>query len=136
MRSHLHKKAIAEAQLNTAIRCYLVDDYIPAVTLAGAAEEIYAAYVHTYQQRTALGMYVKFMRIRGAIETKNALVNRANKIRNEFKHHGSGNSERLWLDVKVAATIAIHRAIENYLRVGGHATSLIRKYYVAARNVG
>ena len=34
---------LAEAQLNAAIDLYLAGDYVPAITLAGAAEELFAS---------------------------------------------------------------------------------------------
>lgn len=139
----ISKKQIADAQLYSAIDRYLAKDYIPAVTLAGAAEEIYSSFIKMSRAgmlgkkvKTSLGLYLLFCRIRGTKEKKSYLVARANMIRNEFKHHGRGNREWVRVDLVVAATVAIHRSLENYFRIGGVRNSLIIKYIQKSSDVG
>lgn len=143
MLTTLHKKQISEAQLNASIRCYLARDYISAVTLSGAAEEIYAAFIKNCRVKnthgrpyTSLGLHVSFRRIQGSTTANRTLIGVANKLRNEFKHHGKSNLERVRVNLPVAATVFIYRALENYFRIGGTRNSLIIRYEAKARKVG
>jgi hypothetical protein len=131
MKQSISKKQIALVQLRRAIQLYSQRDFVCALTLAGAAEEILgrialnAAGTNAMDQEVSfVAEVVDFAKTHG-IDAKarppQDLIQRRNFARNEAKHEDGGNPSRLVsFDFHVAAEEMIDRALRNWsLAFGG-----------------
>jgi hypothetical protein len=116
----MNKADVALIQLERAMRLFLEEnDYISAITLSGAAEEILGKQVN--DRPNALDELVEIismlLRKRGInIEVKN-IQEHLNYPRNSLKHLKVGNRNDLNYPALEAASELIERAISNYIRV-------------------
>ena len=125
MKKDLAKKEIAVAQLRRAIQLYEMNDFVCALTLAGAAEEILGKIALHSADTNALQQDVSFVSdlvddaaSRGLVAEAASpakLISRRNRARNEAKHEDQGNPERIVpCDFQVAAEEMIDRALRNW----------------------
>lgn len=128
----LEKEDIALDQLHCAIELFLAGRFIPAITLAGAAEEIFGKAVS--RGRNSLDVIVRFITSTGrsASRTEKQIKDACNRVRNCLKHGAQGTIE---LNPKLEAYLLIARSIENYQRLGKPKSELMRQFGEAARNV-
>jgi hypothetical protein len=130
--STLSAEEIAEHQLLAAIRLWREQDYLPSLTLAGAAEEILG------KRLRKLGQEPSFNQLRDLIvaiaksegdddpSLDKTVGDMLNKTRNELKHYGGDDS--LTLDLRSDCLEMLERAIANYQALTG--TLLTEAMYV------
>lgn len=131
----LSKLEIAQRQLERAI-CLFVDesDYICAITLAGASEEILGKLLEQQGMQPALANFVEACLKMGRHIykedwAKKDFVAMENHFRDGLKHITDGEP----LSVPREAAIEIlDRTIENYWRLTGHESASVRRYMVVA----
>lgn len=116
--SILTAEEIAEHQLITALRLWHDEDYLSALTLAGAAEEILG------KRLRLLGRTPSFDQIKNDIvtlakqygdadpNTEKLVADLLNQTRNELKHYSGDDS--LSFDMRSDAAEMLERAIANY----------------------
>jgi len=113
------KRDIAIVQLRKAIQLYNSKEYICAVTLAGAAEEIFGKIANKRCGTTALEGEANFWNQLSEIVNKpkpdrKKVINVLNRTRNELKHNDSGENIFFEADFELEAECLIDRAIRNY----------------------
>ena len=118
----LEKIEIAERQLNRAITLLLQnDDFVCAITLAGAAEGILAGLLKSQGKTDVLSdisqSSVDMGRAIGEKWDIGIFKSEFNFFKNELKHHDRGH-ENIPI-VKEAALEIINRSIENFRRITG-----------------
>ena len=143
-------KAIAIEHLSHAIKLYLNDEYLPAITLAGAAEEILGKFVKKENKKNALSSIIEFAKLYASamnkkVENDDQIINRSKKVRNKLKHF-DGNKEEICFIPKLEAFLIISRAIENYHRLpynkklnylpDNSLDELLNKFRLASTDVG
>jgi len=119
----LSAENIAEQQLLTALRLWHEEDYVAAITLAGAAEEILG------KRLRACGKEPSFDNIKRIIvqlskqlgdndpKSEKLVADMLNATRNELKHYaGEGQLE---YDLKEDSVELLERAIANYTMLTG-----------------
>ena len=129
----LKKEDVAIEQLHCAIELFLADRFIPAITLAGAAEEIFGKAVS--RGWNSLDMIARFITSigRSGGRTENQIKVACNRVRNSLKHGAQGTVE---FNPQLEAYLLIARSIENYQRLGKPKSKLMHQFGEAARNVG
>ena len=132
------KLELAEIQLSRALDLYLDhQDYVSALTLAGAAEELLGKwYAHKVKQdadtrdislRNEVDVgRVLHKRLWGTEVSEKEVVSRSNFARDQVKHFGEGLS--LCLNFEVECRYLIERAAHNYLLCTGNYPSRIAKF--------
>ena len=122
----LTKQEIARLQLEDAIDLFLARKWISAVTLAGAAAEVFKdllelqgepsvveeTWRHIEEVRAATGLPYAGSR------TKKEAIREWNETRNTFKHHGSTDQDPLTFSAFDAAFEMINRANIDGERLG------------------
>jgi hypothetical protein len=121
--SELSAEEIAEHQLLMAIRLWREQDYLSALTLAGAAEEILG------KRLRRLGREPSFEQLRGLIvalarqegdtspDLERTIGDLLNSTRNELKHYSGDDS--LSFDLREDAHEMLERAVANYQALTG-----------------
>lgn len=127
----LTKIQIAERQLTKAIELFCEGDPLPAITLAGAAEEILGKLVKSGGGVTALEEEIKdrldlYQTVFGAAGDSKAFADLMNNPRNELKHRMSGAAVELNLEEE--AVNLIQRAIDNFQKLKPGPNPLFRKF--------
>ena len=135
MRVTFKKDAIAFEQLNCAIELFLDQQFIPAITLAGASEEIYGRSVTLRGHHNALDLVKDFVLFHRHPKGKSEKQVRdsCNRVRNGLKHGAEGT---IVFNPELEAFLLISRAIENYLRFGKARSDLMHQFHEATRNIG
>jgi hypothetical protein len=113
------KRDIAIAQLRKAIQLFNAKEYVCAVTLAGAAEEILGKIAKKRGGTTALEGETHFWNQLAEIVNKpkperKKVIDVLNRARNELKHNDSGKNIFYEADFEFEAQCLIDRAIRNY----------------------
>ena len=122
----LTKQEIARLQLEDAIGLFLVRKWISAVTLAGAAEEIFARLLNLRDEPSAAEESWKHIEEIGAAtglpyagtRTKKEAFYEWNEMKNALKHHSSTDQDPLTFSAFDAAFEMINRANINGERLG------------------
>jgi len=121
--STLSAEAIAEHQLLAALRLWREEDFLSALTLAGAAEEILG------KRLRKLGREPSFDQLRGIIvalarsegetdpDLEKIVGDLLNSTKNELKHY-SGD-EALTFDLRADCHEILERAVANYEALTG-----------------
>ena len=119
--SHISKVEIARTQLVEAINLFLAGKYLCSITLAGAAEEVFARLLN--QQGDVSVVEESFQSIQQVQEitglsvmngkTKNEIFNTWNSARNTLKHHGKTDDEIVTINLFDEAYWMIKRGIAN-----------------------
>ncbi|MEY3774817.1 MAG: hypothetical protein RLZZ129_1597 [Verrucomicrobiota bacterium] len=117
------KVEIASIQLQRALVLFCAKDYISALTLAGAAEEILGKIVEAKGEANALTEDVCYIetRLRGKADsmTSKQIASFLNQPRNQLKHFGDVSASLVSLNPSADAESLIERATLNYLRACG-----------------
>ena len=118
---------IAKIQLVKAIELFITEQFIPSITLAGAAEEIFGKLLYRQGQNPILEKsYEEIQRIREATNRQDILgaknkketIEAWNKARNNLKHHGHTDEEFVVFNGCDEAYWIIKRALDNASRLG------------------
>lgn len=131
----LSKLQIAEHQLDRAIRLLLdEDDYVCAVTLAGASEEILGKLLEQQGRKPTLASFAEACvhmgrRIYKESWSKKDFVTMENYFRDGLKHITDGQP---LVVPREAAIEIIDRAIDNYWNLTGRESMNIRRFMEAA----
>lgn len=127
----LTKLEVAEHQLERALRLFLDDkDYVCAITLAGAGEEILGKLLENDEKEHALGSFIKTCVAAGKVIynenwSDKTFAEMANSLRNDLKHYTDGNP----VTISREATIEIlDRAIENFRALTSRETPNMRRF--------
>ena len=122
----------AEIQLRRAILLFLEEqDFVSALTLAGAAEEILGMLLREKGQQSALDTLIetscrlekKFM---GSSSLPKEVARLANVFRNRLKHYNS--QEAITFSAGWYAAEMIDRAIQNYRSLTGQVTKEMTRF--------
>ena len=124
--TEISKREIATIQLEEAVRLFLEEKFLCALTLAGAAEEILSRLVNSIgQPSSAEGSAEAILNLknRGAVAglagvSQSSLFKQWNKGRNAMKHHDPKESEIVVLNVFDEAYWMIRRGLENAKVIG------------------
>ncbi|HHI94924.1 MAG TPA: hypothetical protein ENK04_15715 [Gammaproteobacteria bacterium] len=122
----LSKLEIAKIQLNRAIILFLSgEDYVSAITLAGASEEILGKLLKNTGLTNSLEDLVEEsqeyqVKEHGEASNKKDIVSLANYYRDRLKHINDGKD--LLFSVDYEAAYLIDRAISNYFKITGDET--------------
>lgn len=125
------KMEIAAHQLERALRLFLDEsDYVCAITLTGACEEILGKLLEERGKEHALGSFVKSCvaigrDVHGEDWSPKMFVTMANQFRDDLKHYTDG--QPITVPREAAAEI-LDRAIENYWQLTGQKTPLIDRF--------
>lgn len=128
------KEYVARAQIETAVRLYTEHaDYLAAITLAGAAEEILGKLVMEGGGRSALSSLQD-----AAVEMHKHLfgepgdakwvADRANRARNSLKHLTTTAGREVAFDPAEEAADILDRAITNHWRYTQTLTPAMEQY--------
>jgi hypothetical protein len=122
----LLKSEIAEVQLSAAIDLFVAEKFLPAITLTGAAEEIFGKLL---VRRSALPVVkesaqaIEQLRERTGLSVmsgkpEKALIDDWNAARNNAKHLIGAEDEPVTLNLCDEAYWMIRRALENAKKLG------------------
>jgi hypothetical protein len=128
------KESIAVTQLERAIELYTVPrDFLSAITLAGAAEEILGKLVSDSGRDNSLASLVKAavaiheLIFKEPIDQR-VLADRANEARNSLKHLRTTSELTVSIDPEEEARDMINRAIENYWLLKSNLTEAMATF--------
>ncbi len=115
------KSEIAKTQLNEAILLFLAGKFLCAITLAGAAEEIFARLLNARGEQSVVETsFQAIQKLREQIglsvmggRPKNEIFNEWNTARNTLKHHGKEGEEAITINLFDEAYWMIKRALAN-----------------------
>lgn len=134
----LTKEEIAVAQLRKAIEHFMVHDYIPAITLAGAAAELLGRQAQAVHGEQAADRYRK-QRINEWASlgeeipfTVNDVFRDLHWVRNDLKHNKTGTNDPLTRQFGRAAMKLIDAAVLNLFLINDFTTpvdEVIAKYH-------
>ena len=118
-KAKLKKSQIAVIQLRRAIQLFNSADYISAITLAGAANEILGQFALKKQGYNTLDGDKKFWDDIAQIVGKNKpskdkIKQVNNRTRNNLKHHDDSDDNFVEADFEFEAQVQIDSAIRNY----------------------
>lgn len=115
------KREIAQVQLVEAINLFLEEKFIPSITLAGAAEEVFAGLVKqagffsiaeiSIEEITKIRETTGLNVLGG--RPKNEIFNLWNSARNALKHHNKSEPEDVLLHPMTDAYMMVRRALFN-----------------------
>jgi len=127
------KRRLAITQMRRAILLLEEGDFICALTLAGAAEEILGKMVARKRESTAmedfavrdrqLWEWASTKEPRLKIPTQADFRRGLNRLRNEFKHNEAGKNSRVLGLFEYEAEEMLFRCIRNYLKLYGRTSS-------------
>ena len=121
--STLSANEIAEHQLLAALKLWRKKDYLSALTLAGAAEEILGKRLRKLGRQPSFdqlkNQIVTAAKLQGDTDqgTENLVSELLNQSRNELKHYAG--DESLSFDLRADAAEILDRAIANYQLLTG-----------------
>lgn len=127
----LTKLGVAEHQLERALRLFLDEkDYVCAITLAAASEEILGKLLEKAGKEHALGSFVKACVATGKVVynenwSHKDFADMANAFRNDLKHYTDGNPITI---PREAAVEILDRAIENFFALTSRETQNMRRF--------
>jgi hypothetical protein len=139
VKTQLSKLAAAEAQLERALDLYLSgNDYLAAITLAGAAEEPLGKMVEVQGGKHALqsdasAMGMVHVHLYSEVLPKKRAVAHINRVRDWLKHYGDGSN--IEIDPRVEAYDIIDRAVSNYWQLTSRETERMRRFREMGRPV-
>lgn len=122
----ISKSEIATIQLEEAILLFLDEKFLCALTLAGAAEEIFSRLANSIGRPSAAegsAAAILDLKNRGGVAgladvSQSSLIKQWNKGRNAVKHHDPKESEIVVLNVFDEAYWMIRRGLDNAKVVG------------------
>lgn len=115
------KQEIAQTQLVEAINLFLASKYLCAITLAGAAEEVFARILNQRGEISVVEQsFQSIQHIRGKTglfvmsgKLKNEIFKEWNSARNTLKHHGKTDDEIVVINLFDEAYWMIKRGLAN-----------------------
>ena len=113
-------------QLRHAIEHFYKKEYIPAITLAGAAQEVLGRIAFERVGQNAidrsLDWHVRLCKLAGRTDlpTRKRIADSLNGIRNELKHNDKGLDHRVTRYYGTSAIEMIDAALLNVMLVEGH----------------
>lgn len=115
----LTKELVSRIQIETAVRMYFETNYVAAITLAGAAEEILGKLVEDAGGQSAFASLRQatvdlHQRLYGEPLEHKVVADRANAARNSLKHLRTSMGESVEFDPVEEASHMLSRAIANY----------------------
>ena len=123
---------IAKAHLNRAIVLFIEEnDFINAITLAGAAEEVLGKLVLEVNLIPAMEQLIDSLhnKFGGSIDKKKIRDDYLNQAKNSLKHFGQGNEKTIELEPENEAISMILRAVTNLFLVEGKITEHAQIFY-------
>ncbi len=119
--TNISKMDIARTQLIEAINLFLTGKYLCAITLAGAAEEVFSRLLNQRQEKSVVEksfQSIQYIREKTGLsamdaKTKSDLFNEWNSARNTLKHHGKSDENILTINLFDEAYWMIKRALMN-----------------------
>ncbi|MHB8066894.1 MAG: hypothetical protein ACYDIC_03225 [Desulfobaccales bacterium] len=127
-----HRIEIAKAHLHRAIVLFIdEDDFINAITLAGAAEEVLGKFARKADMTTVMDDLTDILHNKagGKLDKKKIRNDYLNRIKNILKHFEHGDEELVEIDPQEEATSMILRAMTNLFRVEGKLTEHAEIFY-------
>jgi hypothetical protein len=127
----LTKAEVAAHQLERALRLFLDDsDYVCAITLAGACEEILGKLLEKQEKEHSLGSFVDACvaigkDVHGEEWSPKVFVTIANEFRNGLKHYTDGQPITV---PREAAVEILDRAVANYWQLTSQKTPLMSRF--------
>jgi len=115
-----HKTEIAKRQIDTAIDLFLEDkDFVSALTLAGAGEEITGKLLERNGAKNSLQkLHVRFKETTGAEIEFGEFARKTNEARNTLKHAKNAEEDEIEVQ-RWEAVQMIMRAMTNYKELVG-----------------
>lgn len=132
----ISKEEAARRQLETAIELYLTGkDFISAITLAGAAEEILGKLLAHKAQTNMMSNLIELDKAISGGRPFKTVNEEVNKVRNWIKH-ARDKDEPQDMEIEEGEAIAmILRAVVNYNRLTGQITEpMIQAYRTYSSN--
>ena len=122
----LSRSDIARVQLVKAIELFVAEQFIPSITLGGAAEEIFGRLLERRGEKPVLEeSFAAIQRIRDATglnvmegKNKTEIITDWNKARNSLKHHCRADDEFVVINACDEAYWMIRRALDNAKQLG------------------
>lgn len=119
--TRIEKREIAKTQLKEAIALFLDEKFLCAITLAGAAEEVFARLLNAAGEQSVVEKSVEsIQRIREVTglaimedRPKKEIFNVWNNARNTIKHHNEKSEEIVTINLFDEAYWMIKRALAN-----------------------
>lgn len=117
---NIDKVDSATIQLKSAIELFYKSDFVSAITLAGAAEEIFGKIAINSKGVNAIDIEMDFEKelaphLKQKTPDRRTVIKSRNRVRNELKHNDSGDNPSFKAEIKYEAECIIERAIRNYL---------------------
>jgi len=134
----LTRVEVAEHQLERALQLFLHEkDYVCAITLAGASEEILGKLLKKEGKEHALGSFVKACVATGKVVynenwSQKQFADMANSFRNDLKHYTDETPVTI---PREAAVEILDRAIENFCALTSRETPNMRRFMEEAHGV-
>ena len=132
--NHIRKTEIARLQLERAIELYLEkQDYVCAITLGGAAEEILGKLAAQQGKQNSIESIravscLLYRKLFGKTADPKRFADRANAARNALKHSDLLAPKDVDLDLKEEAGDILERAVHNYQLAEEHTTPLMEDF--------
>ena len=127
-----HRIEIAKAHLHRAIVLLIEEnDFINAITLAGAAEEVLGKLVLEANLIPAMEQLIDGLhnKLGGSIDKKKIRDDYLNRAKNRLKHFDQGNEKAIDLEPENEAISMILRAVTNLFLVEGQITEHAQIFY-------
>ena len=117
---------LARIQIDTAIELYEVNNFVSALTLAGAGEDITGKLLIRIEKKPILHELQESIGQKTDASAKD-IADSLNLIRNGFKHMVEAICE-LDIDVELQARILIMRAVSNYCLLQNQKTDAMDRF--------
>ena len=125
--SRVSKLDAARMQLDAAADLFLRGKYIPAITLAAAAEEILARLLPPGAQSSQSELLPLLVASLGVSEQV-ARDQYLNNTRNALKHHSNNAESTIELDAHIDAKVWIVRAFNNYVKLDSNLPPSLQSF--------
>lgn len=125
---------MATRQLETALALYFEgQDYYSAITLAGAADEVFGQVLREQGQEPRVEEIAKsvaaiYKKLHGTEITPKSVADRANHARNALKHWSANQPLVVEFDVLEEAKDMVERGIANYWALYGDLTAAMERF--------
>ncbi len=127
-----HRIEIAKAHLHRAIVLFLEEkDFINAITLAGAAEEVFGKFARRANLTPAMEEITDILHteVGAELDKKRIRNDYLNRVKNNLKHFEQGDDELVEIEPEEEAISMIIRAMTNLFLVEGQLTEHAEIFY-------
>lgn len=125
--SRFTKFDVAQLQLDAAASLFMEGKFIPAITLAAAAEEILGKLLPPESQ-SAQEELMQLLADKLQVSPREARDVYLNAVRNSLKHHSSSAETHIETDPETDSLVWIARALTNYLMIESKLTPTLRQF--------